>query len=143
MNTLLKLWRAGQLPIRDALYTLSGEAYSVQLNDAAPGGIEILGKFDLDAALADDPDWLSSVGSTKEAEIEDGWGRLLVGEGSDGSDGFFARVDHDNNPQWVFFFTESNPFIDISTGGREATFHSSSGVSVTVDIDQPEAGILG
>lgn len=143
MNTLLKLWHARRLPIRDGLYTSSGDAYSVQLNDAAPGGVEILDNFDLDSVLSADPDWVTSIDITREVEIKGGVGRLLAGEGSHGSEGFFARIDDDNDLKWVVYLEESNPFVDIAVDGNRATFYSSSGVSITVDIDRPETGISG
>lgn len=143
MNTLSELWNMGRLPIRDGLYISSGDAYSVQVAPVAPGGIEIVGSLDLDALLSADPDWLTSIDITKEAEIEGGAGRLVAGEGSHGSEGFFARVDDDGNLRWVVYLEDSNPFIDISVSDDEATFTSSSGVSITVDINRPEIGMSG
>lgn len=142
MSTLERLWNAGRLPIKDGLYTSSGDDYSVQVNDAIPGGLEILEKFDLDSMLRADPDWLTSIDITREVEIEGRNGRLLAGEGSHGSEGFFARVDGRNNLKWVIYLEESNPFIDINIIDNKATFHSSSGVAITVDIDRPECGIF-
>ena len=142
MSTLEKLWSTGRLPIRDGLYTSSGDAYSVQISDMAPGGLEILEKFDLDSMVEADPDWLTSIDITREMEIDGGTCRLLAGEGSHGSEGFFARVDSCNNLKWVVYLEESNPFVDINISGNKAIFCSSSGVVIAVDIDRPERGIL-
>ena len=140
-KTLAELWHSGQLPIRDGLYTHSGVVYLLQRNDTTPAGIEILDTSDIDSILSADPDWLTSVDVTREMEIEAAAGRLLAGEGSHGSEGFFARVDKNNNPLWVIYLEESNPFVDISSSENEATFHSSSGISITVDINHPESGV--
>lgn len=142
-KTLEELWHSGQLPIRDGLYTPSGVVHLLRMNDTTPGGIEIVDTSDIDSILSADPDWLTSVDVTREAEIEGGAGRLLAGEGSHGSEGFFARVDEKNDPMWIVYLEESNPFVDISLDGSKATFHSSSGISVTVDINYPESGVPG
>lgn len=111
------------------------------MNDAAPGGLEILGTFDLDFMLSSDPDWVTSIEITREAELEGGTGRLVAGEGSYGSEGFFGRLDGSNKLEWVIYLEESNPFVDIGISGRSATFYSSSEKAITVDIDNPERGI--
>lgn len=63
---------------------------------------------------------------------------MCCGEGSYGSEGFFGRLDHHKNLLWVVYIEGSNPFVDVSVGGTAATFISSSGVSITVDLETPE-----
>ncbi|MFE3990488.1 hypothetical protein ACFXPW_02090 [Streptomyces goshikiensis] len=59
------------------------------------------------------------------------------GEGSYGSEGFIAGLTVDRALIWAMFFTESNPFDRIQLSGKMATFSSTSGFKVTVDIDEP------
>jgi hypothetical protein len=139
-RTLADLWRDEQLPIEDALYLADGTAYDVEVSPQAPGGFEIGDQFDLAELVRADEDWMASIDPMREVELPGGAGYLCSGEGSHGSDGFFARLDSAGNPIWVLFLTEHNPFMDISIEGTRATFTSTSGVSLTLDIDHPEAG---
>jgi len=95
-----------------------------------------LEEFNLDEALDADPDWLTSIDVTRETGLA-GAGYLCCGEGSYGSEGFAARLDEHKNLAWVIYLEESNPFTDIVIAGMTATFSSSSGVSITVDIYRP------
>jgi hypothetical protein len=139
MSTITSLWAAGRLPIHDGLYTAAGEQYNVRINPAKPGGIEILDKFDLDAFLKSDPDWLTTIDITGEVELRAGAGWLCRGEGSYGSEGFFAHLNQDKNLVWVVYLEESNPFVDITVAGNVATFTSSSDIRISVDIARPWA----
>jgi hypothetical protein len=142
MSTITKLWAAGNLPIRDGLYTAAGESYAVRLDAAAPGGLEILAPFDLDAVLAPDPDYVTSIDITGWTELPGGAGWLCRGEGSYGSEGFFARTDAARNLTWVIYLEESNPVIDISVSGGVATFTSSSEIVIRVEIDRPWSTVV-
>ena len=82
--------------------------------------------------LVEDPEWVASIIITREVPIPDGL--LCAGEGSHGSEGFFARLDADWNLVWVAHFQESNPFDEITVHGDQATFTSTSGGTVTVDL---------
>lgn len=137
MSTISSLWAAGNLPIRDGLYTAADEAYSVRISRETPSGIEIGEKFDVDAFVKSDPDWLTTIDITGETELPGGAGWLCRGEGSYGSEGFFGRLDNGKNLVWVVYLEESNPFIGIEIIGNAARFTSSSDVSITVDIDRP------
>jgi hypothetical protein len=139
-RTLADLWRDEQLPIEDALYLADGTAYDVEVNPETPGGFEVGDQFDLAVLLDADADWMASIDPMREVKLPGGAGYLCSGEGSHGSDGFFARLDSAGNPMWVLFLTNGNPFLDIAVEGTKATFTSTSGVSLTLDIDHPEAG---
>ncbi|AXB46890.1 hypothetical protein [Amycolatopsis albispora] len=135
---LAGLWRDEQVPIEDALFLADGSAYDLRLDPDAPGGLAVGERFGLAELLADDPDWLASIHPLREVALPDGW--LTSGEGSQGADGFFAMLDAARAPRWVAFLTDGNPFTEITVDGRKATFTSTSGVVVTVDIDHPERG---
>jgi hypothetical protein len=137
MSTITSLWAQENLPIRDGLYTASGEAYSVRIDPARPGGIEIGDTFDVDALLKSDPDYLTAIDITGTTELPNGTGWLVRGEGSYGSEGFFGRLDKDKNLVWVIYIEESNPFVTMTASGNTATFSSSSDISISVDIDRP------
>ncbi|MET9935812.1 MULTISPECIES: hypothetical protein [unclassified Streptomyces] len=64
-------------------------------------------------------------------------GLLWGGEGSYGSEGFLARLTADRALIRAMFFRESNPFDRIRPSGNAATFSSTSGVEITVDIGDP------
>jgi hypothetical protein len=136
MSTISEIWNDGRAPIRDGLYLSNGHSYEVRVDSTADKGFEVLGEFDLDAVLTSEPDWLTTVDVTKEIELP-GEGFLCCGEGSYGSEGFFARLDQRRHLTWLVYLEESNPFIEILTEGTAARFVSSSGVEIVLDIDQP------
>lgn len=135
-TTLARLWEREELPIRDALYLADGHAFTVALDERAPGGLRIKDPFDLDALLAEDPEWVTSIVISKQVELdlEDGGGYVCCGEGSWGSEGIFARLSPDSKPIWAVYLERSNPFTDIDVRDRIARFRSSSGVNVSVAL---------
>ncbi|MBN6036409.1 hypothetical protein [Amycolatopsis sp. 195334CR] len=139
-SLLADLWRNEQVPIEDALFLADGSAYDLRLDRDAPGGLAVGDRFDLAELLAEDPDWVASIHPLREVGLPAGDGWLTSGEGSQGADGFFARLDAARTPRWVAFLAEGNPFTEITVDGRMATFTSTSGVVVTVDADHPERG---
>ncbi|MEU8618106.1 hypothetical protein [Streptomyces sp. NPDC048623] len=136
MTTIERLWEDDYLPIRDALHYADGRSYDVELDSTAPGGFSVLSPFDLDEILKDDPSWVSSVDGQASVDLGEK-GLLWGGEGSYGSEGFFARLTADRKLIWVMFFDGSNPFLRIQLSGNVATFRSTAGVEITVDIDDP------
>ncbi|MFE9334045.1 hypothetical protein [Streptomyces sp. NPDC006925] len=139
VEALDSLWAEYCLPFCDALYVRQGEqarAYGVSYDSDRPGGLAVGESFDLAAELAEDPERVSWVDGQREVELPGG-GLLWAGEGDQGSQGFFARLAEDGTLVWAVFLTESNPFTEIRLVGRGATFTSTAGVAVTVDIDDP------
>ncbi|MGW7453381.1 hypothetical protein [Streptomyces sp. NPDC054787] len=136
MTTIERLWVDFQLPIRDALHWADGRSCDVELDSDAPSGLRVLAPFDLDEMLERDPSWVSSVDGLVAADLGSK-GLLWGGEGSYGSEGFVARLTVDRALTWAIFFTESNPFDRIQLSGNVATFGSTSGFEITVDIDDP------
>lgn len=140
-SLITKLWQSEELPAWNALYRSDGPARAARIDASAPGGLSLLELFDVEVHLKEeDPEWLTSIDVTHEKEIPDGSGYLCCGETSYGSEGFFGRLDRDKNLIWVVLLDNANPFTDIVTDGVRATFTSTSGVSITVDLRRPEFG---
>ncbi|WP_406512476.1 hypothetical protein OG851_21685 [Streptomyces sp. NBC_00161] len=142
MTAIERLWADFELPIRDALHFADGHSCNVDLDSDAPGGLRVLAPFDLDEILESDPSWVSSVDGLTAVDLGSR-GLLWGGEGSYGSEGFIARLTVDRALIWAIFFTESNPFDRIQLSGDVATFSSTSGFEITVDIDDPRTVIPG
>ncbi|MGW1681201.1 hypothetical protein [Saccharopolyspora sp. NPDC002376] len=135
MNTISDLWGAEQLPIRDGLYMVAGESYVLRVDAEVPEGFQVLEEFDLGEWLRANPDELTWVYVTHTIKIDSGY--LCCGEGSYGSEGFFARLDTSERLVWAVYLEESNPFVEISIDDNRAIFKSSSGITVTVDLEDP------
>lgn len=133
-TTLAQLWEREALPIRDALYLADGRAFAVALDERAPGGLSVNDAFDLDAVLAEDPEWVTSFVISKAVELGPGSGSVCCGEGSWGSEGIFARLSPDGEPVWAVYLERSNPFVGVEIRDQVARFESSSGVHVSVAL---------
>ncbi|MDX5572590.1 hypothetical protein PV779_19170 [Streptomyces sp. ID01-9D] len=96
----------------------------------------MLSPFDLAEILESDPSWVSSVDGLVAVDLGSR-GLLWGGEGSYGSEGFIARLTGERTLIWAIFFSESNPFDRIQLAGNVATFSSTSGLEIAVDIDDP------
>ncbi|AYV28884.1 hypothetical protein EES41_19430 [Streptomyces sp. ADI95-16] len=142
MTAIERLWEDFELPIKDALHYADGHSWDVALDSAAPRGFTVLAPFDLDEVLEGDPSWVSSVDGLASVDLGEK-GLLWGGEGSHGSEGFIARLTVDRAPIWAMFFTKSNPFDRIRLSGNVATFSSTSGLEIELDIDDPQTPILG
>lgn len=137
LSAIERLWADYRLPELDGLHFPDGRSYEVFLDADAASGMRFGGSFDLEAVLAEDPDWVTDIGRNRSVPLADG-GFLWGGEGvSHGSYGFCARLHADRTLVWAFFFEDSNPFADIRVSGNTAVFQSTSGISITVDIDDP------
>lgn len=133
-TTLAQLWEREELPIRDALYLADGRAFAVALDEQAPGGLRVNDAFDLDAVLAEDPEWVTSFVISKTVELGSGRGSVCCGEGSWGSEGIFARLSPDSEPMWAVYLQRSNPFVDVEIRDDAVRFESSSGAHVSVAL---------
>lgn len=131
---------ADNLPIKDGLYRADGAVYGVQADASVEGGLNILAQFSLEEFLSRHPGMVTSIDTTLEKPLPRGLGYVCCGEGSYGSEGFFGRLDQHRNLIWVVYLENSNPFIDASVSNTNATFTSSSGVSITVNLGSPEFG---
>lgn len=137
-SAIERLWLAHNLPIRDGLYRADGSARGVRADSSALGHLVLLEPFDLEAFLLTSPEWLTSIDITIEEGLGDGSGYLCCGEGSHGSEGFFARLDLHKNLVWVVYLEDSNPFVEAVIDGPQATVKSTSGLCVTVSLASPQ-----
>jgi hypothetical protein len=132
MSEISDLWRDGRLPIEDGVFFADGRSYAV---DIVGSSLQVVERVDLAEILAEDPDWLTSIDITREAPALDGF--VCAGEGSHGSEGFFARLTADKSLVWVCYLSESNPFDKLTVTDHNLTAVSTSGVTITVDLDTP------
>ncbi|MEU9114506.1 hypothetical protein AB0D04_22610 [Streptomyces sp. NPDC048483] len=137
MSAIERLWADYTMPDLDALHFADGRSYDVFLDSDVPAGMRIEEAFDLEEVFAEDPDWgVSRVDGQTVVPLEDG-GVLWGGDGPHGSNGFCARLNADLTLVWAIFLQVSNPLREISLSGSTTVFRSTSGVSITVDIDDP------
>jgi hypothetical protein len=94
----------------------------------------------VDALLAEEPDRVTGADMHPRglAELPDGSGYACCGDGSHGSEGFFARLDRGRNLVWVEALGDSNPFERATVEGSMATFTNNLGNSITVDLADPD-----
>ncbi|MEU8887671.1 hypothetical protein [Streptomyces sp. NPDC048442] len=140
MTTIERLWEGFEFPLTDALHYADGHSYDAVLDPAAPGGFTVLAPFDLEEMLEGDPSWVSEVDGLAVMDLGEK-GLLWGGEGSYGSEGFIARLTVDRALIWGMFFMESNPFDRIRISGNVATFSSTAGFELAVDIDDPRTPV--
>ncbi|UZJ29919.1 hypothetical protein [Streptomyces endophytica] len=136
MSAIERLWTDYNLPTLDALHFPDGRSYEVEMDSAAPSGMKLVEAFDLEEFLEEEPGWVTPVDGQRSVPLTDG-GVLWGGEGAHGSNGFCARLNADLTLVWVIFFQVSNPFTEVQVSGDIAVFNSTSGVSITVDINDP------
>ncbi|MEU5837297.1 hypothetical protein ABZ820_27005 [Streptomyces diacarni] len=144
MNALDRLWEEYRLPIRDAMYVRTAEgidAFEVVTSPGEPGKLVLSEPFELESLLAESPDWTSEVDGQQQLALEAG-GVLWAGEGSHGSEGFFARLTAERSLLWAVFLEDSNPFTEIHLKGRVATFTSTADVVVTLNVDDPTGRVV-
>jgi hypothetical protein len=138
---IVQLWAKGLAPAWDGLYRADGSARAVNMGGGAKlDGFGLGPPLDLDALLDEDPDNLTFIDIHRCAyiPIPNGSGYVCGGEGSHGSEGFFARLDRDRNLVWIVALRDSNPFENAHVNGPLATFTNNHGNSVTIDLDHPD-----
>lgn len=127
MSDITTLWSSARLPIEDGLYF------------ADERGLRLVESFDLGELLAEDPEWLTSIDITREFCVPGGY--ACAGEGSHGSEGFFARLDENHSLIWVCYLAESNPFDELTVEASTLTATSTSGLSITLSLDDPDKAL--
>ena len=96
MHAIERLWQLGRLPIEDGVFFADGRSYAVAVVGSA---LRVLEELD----LTEDPDWLTAIDITHEAPTPTGF--VCAGEGSHGSEGFFARLDAHKRLLWVCYLS--------------------------------------
>ena len=137
MNQVLTLWAERLVVAHQGVYFRDGSARTLVVKDpAAGGGIRLGEPIDVDAVLADDEEFTTSVDAVLAEAVLPGFGRVLQGGECDhGSEGYFALLEPDRSLLWIAFFENSNPFTAIDIHEDVATLRSSNGNEVTVRID--------
>jgi len=97
--------------------------------------LHVVETLDLAEVLAEDTEQLTSIDITREIPAPTGF--ICAGEGSHGSEGFFARLDEHRRLVWVCYLSESNPFDRLAVADNALTASSTSGVVITVNLDEP------
>ncbi|MBW4717299.1 hypothetical protein [Saccharothrix obliqua] len=136
MSDITTLWASARLPIEDGLYFADGRSYAVEADEL---GLRLVEGFDLGELLAEDPEWLTSIDITREIRVPGGY--ACAGEGSHGSEGFFARLDEDRTLIWVCYLSESNPFDELTVEASNLTATSTSNLSITLPLDNPDKAL--
>jgi hypothetical protein len=144
MNRITELWRVNQAPAWDGLFRADGLVREAEVDGLELSWFDLGAPLDLEELVAEDPENLTAIAPHPEgfAAIPDGSGQVCCGDGSHGSEGFFARLDREGNPVWVVSLGESNPFVRASVDGSKATFTNNWGNSLTVDLADPDFGPL-
>lgn len=140
MVLITRLWQTGNLYIRDGLYRADGTSWAVRCDSSLTGGLLALEMMDLESLFQSDPSNVTSIDVTCLVRLHDNSGFLFCGEGSFGSEGIFGRLDQSKGLVWVVYLERANPFIEVTINDCLATFKSSSGVLITVDLGQPQFG---
>jgi hypothetical protein len=139
MDRIRELWRAGTAPAQDGVYRVGGGAHAVEVGGAELPWFDVGPPLDLKDVLAD-PDDVMEVDICAEVELPNGW--LVCGEGAHGSEGFFARLDGMRDLVWIVALRNSNPFYSVTVNGPMATFTNNLGNAATVNLDEPEFGLV-
>ncbi|WP_052848050.1 hypothetical protein [Streptomyces avicenniae] len=137
MSAIVALWARAELPIKDGLHLASGMSVAVELAPGTTSGVRFLEPFDPEAELRADPEWVTSIDITRTLPLDGGARVLCCGDGAYGSEGFVASTRGDGALEWVMYLQDSDPFVEITSDGRHATFLSTSGVRVTLDAASP------
>lgn len=138
MSKIRDLWKSGRVPILSALYRYDDVAIYATIDNSVSGGLRFGQQVPLTDVLAANTDYLASLDITHERQLPHDEGFLVCGEGSYGSDGFFGLLDSSKELVWVVFLENSNPFVSIFVNSRLATFTSSSGITLRIDLNSSE-----
>ncbi|MFD3587963.1 hypothetical protein [Streptomyces sp. NPDC058683] len=136
---IIDLWLANKRPAVDGLFRADGSAWAVEVDGPELSWFDVGEPLDLDELLAKDPERLTwaDVHPQGLAELSDGSGYVCCGDGSLGSEGFFARLDQDKNLAWLVSLLDSNPFEGAGVHGSLATFTNNLGNSLSIDLTNP------
>ncbi|WP_143657933.1 hypothetical protein [Embleya scabrispora] len=143
MSAIVELWKRQSLPIYDGLYYANGRSYDLAQDPSSPSGVTMGQAFDLDSLLRTAPDRVTSIDVTRVEQISEAEGYLCCGEGSYGSEGFFAKTDSAKQLLWVVYLENSNPFHEIEIREGMAIFRSTSGTCITAPIYLLGSGHVG
>jgi|GEM_PF-828583 len=92
----------------------------------------LLKQTSLDELLSNDSELWSEMQVNGELNLPEG-SKILFGEGEMGNEGFIVKLDSENNFEWSFFSTDSNPFIKAEIIKEETHIFSSHGFSMVLN----------
>ncbi|WP_141726164.1 hypothetical protein [Actinacidiphila rubida] len=140
MSRISELWREYLAPGWDGMYRADGSARQAEVDGDDLSWFELGPSFDVDALLEEDPENLNDVGPDPRTVVElpDGSGYVCGGESSMGGDGFFARLDPEQNVVWLVFLSNSNPFVRVAVEGSMVTFVNNRDRSLVIDLNDPD-----
>lgn len=134
MNRVAELLKERLAPDFDGLYKADGTARVARVDGPALSWLDLEGPLDLHGMEDDE---VLEIDPAVSAALPDG-GIVCCGEGDLGADGFFARLDANEQPVWVVVLRNSNPFHHITVDGTLVTFTNNLGNSLTVDLADPD-----
>ncbi|MGJ0629782.1 hypothetical protein [Xenorhabdus bovienii] len=95
-NIIYSLWENEWLPIKDALYFLSGKALLLSINSYPKPNIQRRGWFDFSDYYKNNQEEITRIDIIKVVKLVNGF-YCCIGEGSYGSEGFIACLDVKKN----------------------------------------------
>lgn len=143
MGTIVRLWTAGEVPFRDALYRpddtgldLLVEGPGAYHPDAGrPIPFRLGGPVDV--ARAVEEDGTNEVDPWFESPLPDGSGRMCGGGSGMGNAGYLARLDAAGSLRWVAVMNRSNPFLGVRFEGATAVFTNDWRNELRLDLTAP------
>jgi len=137
MNTIQKLWKKEQIPIKDGIYFNSGKAFELYFTSYPSPILKVKEPFDLEEFLEKNQEELSYVDITCKLKLPNNH-TLVSGEGSYGSEGFIGYLDKNKEPIWLIYSESFNPIISLTKLDSKIKADSSLlGISFILDIDNP------
>ncbi|MEV7977042.1 hypothetical protein [Streptomyces sp. NPDC086519] len=136
---IIDLWLANERPAVDGVFRADGSAWAVDVDGPELSWFDIGEPLDLDELLMEDRERLTRADVHPQglAQLPDGAGYVCCGDGSLGSEGFFARLDQYKGLVWLVSLLNSNPFEQADVHGSLATFTNNLGNSLTIDLTNP------
>ncbi|MFB7906926.1 hypothetical protein ACFC1T_10895 [Kitasatospora sp. NPDC056076] len=133
MNLVLELWARSEIPDYDALFRADGTAREAFIDGADSLRVELGEPFEVE-----EPEYAREITVESEAELPDGRGYVCCGDGTQGDEGFFARLDAERRLVWVLASTGGNPFLRASVDWPLARFVNDWGNILTIDLTDPD-----
>lgn len=142
-ETLLRKLRGGECPLVNGVTLASGEVYPQELSrvrgrlgytvSLRPGKPTSLASLREEGAL----EWTHVTELCRDASPGSGV-RVRGGEGGYGGDGFIlVSRGEDDRPEWVAFFDEANPFVEVRLTETQVHAVTTYDDRWTFDLAQP------
>ncbi|MFJ9692221.1 hypothetical protein [Kitasatospora sp. NPDC101183] len=137
MNPVLEAWAKLEVLAFDCLFRADGTAREAVFDGSEHLRLELGGPVDV-AELVADPPWdAGAVSEYWKAELPDGRGYAICGDGILGHLGYIGRLGPDGELVWLLTTSTGNPFIAVSVDWPLATFVNDWGTTLTLDFTDP------